>query len=192
MFEFILTTLNSLGIWGLFLGLALEASSLPFPGVLFVLTYGYLLKPSWGMVAILTITGSFVYTIFSYIPYFIGLKLQDNLKQEKYEKKIKRAKAWFDKYGEWTISLSRILGVGNYISYFAGMIKVNPWRYGVLTFIGILPWVLFMLILGRAGIIKTVIDLFTSIQKYLVIGLALGLIVYLVYRFKKNPENSPN
>ncbi|MGM7723128.1 DedA family protein [Metabacillus sp. Hm71] len=192
MIEFILNTLNTLGVWGLFIGVALEAASLPFPGMLFVLTYGYLLKPSWGILVLLTIAGSLVYTIFSYIPYFIGLKLQDTLKKEKYEKKIKRAKGWFDKYGEWTISFSRMIGVGNYISYFSGMIKVHPWKYGVLTYIGILPWVLFMLILGRAGIIKTVMELFTSIQKYLVIGLFLGLILYLVYRIKKNPEKSTN
>jgi membrane protein DedA with SNARE-associated domain len=192
MLEFILKLFDSLGYWGLFLGLAVEASSLPFPGVLLVLTYGYLLKPSWGMILTLSFFGSLVYTFFSYIPYFIGLKLQGKLKKKKYEKKIEKVQTLFKKYGEWSISFSRIVGIGNYISYFSGMSKVPPWKFGVLTYIGVLLWVFLMFLLGRIGNINTVIDLFTSMQKYILLGILLSIFFYMLYRMKKKTEKNTN
>lgn len=173
-----------LSFWGVFLGLAVEAASIPFPAALLVLTYGYLLNPSWGMMVILSITGSLIYAIFSYIPYFIGLKLQSKFKKKKYEKKIKKVQMWFNKYGEWTISLSRIIGFGNYISYFSGISKVRPLKFGALTYIGVLPWLFLMLLLGRAGFIKTIIDFLSTSQKYILLGTLLLLLFYLFYRIK--------
>ena len=43
MLQFALDFLEKCGVFGLFAATALEASSLPFPGALFILIYGYIM-----------------------------------------------------------------------------------------------------------------------------------------------------
>ncbi len=183
MFDFVISLIKELGVWGLFAGNAIEASSLPFPGALVTLTYGYLLDPSWGKLIILAFTSSLVYTVFSYIPYGIGYKLKDKIKEKTNSKKMAKGQKWFRKCGLWSIAITRPLGIGNYISYVAGISKVNKWKFGALTFIGIFPITLTMLIVGKNGNFKYVQSLMSNIQTYLVIGGAILLIGFLTYKY---------
>ena len=183
MLEFIMNLIKELGMWGLFAGNAIEASSLPFPGALVTLTYGYVLDPSWIKLIILAIASSVVYTIFSYIPYGIGFKLKDKIKEKTSSKKIEKGQKWFRKCGLWSIAITRPLGIGNYISYVAGISKVNRWKFGGLTFIGIFPITLTMLIVGKNGNLKSVQSMMSHVQTYLLIGGAVIITGYLLYKF---------
>ncbi|MDX8344008.1 DedA family protein [Rossellomorea sp. YZS02] len=175
--------IKELGMWGLFAGNAIEASSLPFPGALVTLTYGYVLDPSWIKLIILAIASSVVYTIFSYIPYGIGFKLKDKIKEKTSSKKIEKGQKWFRKCGLWSIAITRPLGIGNYISYVAGISKVNKWKFGGLTFIGIFPITLTMLIVGKNGNLKSVQSMMSHVQTYLLLGGAVVITGYLLYKF---------
>ncbi len=191
MFEFVMNLIKELGMWGLFAGNAIEASSLPFPGALVTLTYGYALDPSWVKLVVLAITSSVIYTIFSYIPYGIGFKLKDKIKEKTSTKKIEKGQKWFRKCGLWSIAITRPLGIGNYISYVAGISKVNKWKFGSLTFIGIFPITLAMLIVGKNGNLKSVQSMMSQVQTYLLIGGAVLIIGYLVYKFIYKPKAKP-
>jgi membrane protein DedA with SNARE-associated domain len=192
MFDFVINLIKELGMWGLFAGNAIEASSLPFPGALVTLTYGYLLDPSWTKLIILAFTSSLVYTVFSYIPYGIGYKIKDKIKEKTSSKKMAKGQKWFRKCGLWSIAITRPLGIGNYISYVAGISKVNKWKFGGLTFIGIFPITLTMLIVGKNGNLKYVQSLMSNIQTYLLIGGAILLIGFLSYKyfFKLKAKNT--
>ncbi|XXM71229.1 DedA family protein [Lysinibacillus sphaericus] len=200
MLEFIINVIKELGMWGLFAGNAIEASSLPFPGVLVTLTYGYLLDPSWGKLISLAVFSSLIYTLFSYIPYGIGFKIKHTIKEKtnsKNTRKVEKAQKWFRKYGLWSIALSRPLGIGNYISYVSGISKVNKMKFGVLTFIGIFPVTFIMLIVGKNGNLESVQALMSKVQNYIFIGGAVLLIIYIVYKFfyaarKKQHKDSTN
>ncbi|MBW3113750.1 VTT domain-containing protein [Bacillus sp. MCCB 382] len=183
MLEFVMNLIKELGMWGLFAGNAIEASSLPFPGALVTLTYGYVLDPSWIKLIILAIASSVVYTIFSYIPYGIGFKLKDKIKEKTSSKKIEKGQKWFRKCGLWSIAITRPLGIGNYISYVAGISKVNKWKFGGLTFIGIFPITLTMLIVGKNGNLKSVQSMMSHVQTYLLIGGAVVITGYLLYKY---------
>ncbi len=183
MLEFVMNLIKELGMWGLFAGNAIEASSLPFPGALVTLTYGYVLDPSWIKLIILAIASSIVYTIFSYIPYGIGFKLKDKIKEKTRSKKIEKGQKWFRKCGLWSIAITRPLGIGNYISYVAGISKVNKWKFGGLTFIGIFPITLTMLIVGKNGNLKSVQSMMSHVQTYLLIGGAVVITGYLLYKY---------
>lgn len=87
MLHFITDLLKQFGIWGLLSGLAIEASSLPFPGSLLTLTYGYLLNMHIVKLLLIALAGSAVYTAFSFIPYGIGYKLEDKVKKKLSKKK---------------------------------------------------------------------------------------------------------
>ena len=120
MLQFALDFLEKCGVLGLFAATALEASSLPFPGALFMLIYGYIMNVSSWKLVLLSAANSVVYTIFTLVPYGIGHKLEKYSKKRFDEKKIAKAQNWFKKYGEWSIALSRPLSIGNYISYISG------------------------------------------------------------------------
>ncbi|WP_347552527.1 VTT domain-containing protein [Pseudalkalibacillus hwajinpoensis] len=183
MLEFLISFLKELGIWGLFISNAIEASLLPFPGGMMTLTYGYLLNPSFLEMVGFAFLTSVIYTLFSFIPYGIGLKVKDKVEKKLKKKKVERVQKWFRKCGSWSIAITRPLGVGNYVSYVSGMSKVKPWIFGSLTFIGIFPWTIAMLWIGRNGNIKSVQAIFGSIQKYVFLFIAVAIIGYIGYRY---------
>lgn len=170
MLQFALDFLEKCGVLGLFAATALEASSLPFPGALFILIYGYIMNIGLWKLVLLAAVNSIVYTIFTLIPYGIGHRLEKFSKKRFDEKKIAKAQKWFKKYGEWSIALSRPLSIGNYISYISGISRVKPWRFILLTYLGIFPWSTLLLFIGNKGSIATV-------QRFLDISQKLGFIL---------------
>ncbi|WP_221563381.1 DedA family protein [Alkalihalobacillus sp. TS-13] len=190
MFDFIVQLIKDFGVWGLLASLALEASSIPFPGGLVTLTFGYFLNLSLVEVFSYSILASGVYTVFSFIPYGIGYKLEDKLKEKTNAYKIERAQRWFKKCGVWSIAFTRPIGLGNYISYVAGVSKVNRWKFAILTLIGILPWTVTMLWLGSTGNLKSVTGFLDEFQMYVFIALGLVIIIFFGYRYYKRKSCS--
>jgi membrane protein DedA with SNARE-associated domain len=191
MLQTALDFLEKCGVWGLFAATAIEASSLPFPGATFVLIYGYLMDVStWQLVAIGALN-SFVYVVFSLIPYYIG-KYLGNLTQKKFdEKKVKKAQEWFQKYGEWSITLSRPTGFGNYISYISGISDISIWRFGLLSYLGVFPWNTLLLFIGNYGSLETVEHFLAMTRKVgvmITIILVFAAAFILWYYLKKNKE----
>lgn len=191
MLQTALDFLEKCGVWGLFAATAIEASSLPFPGATFVLIYGYLMDVStWQLVAISALN-SLVYVVFSLIPYYIG-KYLGNLTQKKFdEKKVKKAQEWFQKYGEWSITLSRPTGFGNYISYISGISDISVWRFGLLSYLGVFPWNTLLLFIGNYGSLETVERFLAMTRKVgvmITIILVMAAAFILWYYLKKNKE----
>ncbi len=147
-FDIIITFLTQIGLVGLFLTMFLEGSSLPIPGIVVVLSYGYALNPSLTQLVFISIVMSIVYSAASFIPYTLGSKSEEMIRK-KFGEKLCKAQAWFIQYGMWSISLTRPFSVGNYISYVAGMSKVPRVKYFFYTFLGILPWSIVMLLVGN-------------------------------------------
>lgn len=188
MTQHVLNILDGMGIFGLLIAMVLEGSSLPFPGVLIILTYGYLLHPNITEMMGIALGMSLAYSAASFIPYGIGWKLEKKIKK-RFQKKVKKAQHWFHKYGEWSIAFTRPFGVGNYISYVAGMSRINGWKFGLLTLIGIYPWSFIMLLLGRMykGKTQSVMQLFETFRWYIYAALALIVVCYIcvmIYRRK--------
>lgn len=120
---------------------------MPFPGVIVVLSFGYILSPDYLEIAVIAVGMSAFYSIASLIPFFLAVKLQGHL-PKRINKGLEKGQAYFKRYGIWSIAISRPFGIGNYISYVAGLSKVNPFKYFLLTFIGIYPWSYVMMFLG--------------------------------------------
>ncbi len=146
--DIIITFLNKIGLAGLFLAMFLEGSSLPFPGIIVVLSYGYAIDLSIIEAAFISIIMSIIYSIASFIPFMLASRCEGIIRK-KFGRKLGKAQAWFIRYGMWSISLSRPFSLGNYISYVAGMSEVPKGRYFIYTFIGILPWSFVILVIGN-------------------------------------------
>ncbi len=145
--DHLLLFLEHLGQAGLFAAIFLEGASVPFPGIIVVLAYGGLLDFTFqgriGVAALMAL----VYSLASLIPYFIGHKME-HLLWNNIRKGLRKAADFFNRYGIWSIALSRPFGIGNYISYLAGISNVGLAQYLTLTYIGIFPWCFTILYLG--------------------------------------------
>ncbi|MGX9707351.1 DedA family protein [Laceyella tengchongensis] len=191
MLQIALDFLDKCGMWGLFVATAIEASSLPFPGALFVLIYGYLMDVSPWTLVLISAINSFVYVAFSLIPFYLGTRIEKFSKKKFDQKKIEKAQMWFKKYGEWSITLSRPTGFGNYISYISGMSHISLWRFIVFSYLGVFPWNTVLLFVGRKGNLDTVQHFLDLMQKF---GYILAGVVALAfgvwYLFKKNKQRT--
>lgn len=145
--EQVLGFLEDLGVFGLLAAIFLEGSSVPFPGIIVVLAYGGILDMSLGGMGGIAAVMALVYSAASLIPYFVGNKLE-HLLWKKIRRGLDKARGLFNRYGIWSIALSRPFGIGNYISYLAGISEVGLLKYLLLTFAGIFPWCFAMLYFG--------------------------------------------
>lgn len=194
MIELILHWLEAIGLFGLIAAMFLEGSSLPFPGIAIVLAYGYILPFSYWNTFLIAALMSVVYSISSLIPYFVGNKLE-RLFQKRSNKGLEKAKGLFIRYGGWSVALTRPFGLGNYISYVAGMSKMRLTPYLLLTFIGIFPWSFVMILLGNYfnGSYEAFRSFYqnNSIYLYIVAVITIGMIVsFFILKNKRNQVRS--
>lgn len=196
MIEYAFTFLERCGVWGLFGATAIEASSLPFPGALFVLLYGYIMQVSHWQLVLIGLANSFIFSFFTLIPYAIGYRLESFSSKKMDTEKVKKAQEWFRKYGEWSITLSRPLSVGNYVSYIAGLSKIKPLRFFIFTFLGAFPWNTILLFIGRTSSIEGIQKFLITLGKFgtltmvmiVVIGLVWGMIWWYRRKNQKKAE----
>lgn len=191
MAEQLVELLQEWGIWGILASLFIEGSAFPFIGTFFIVTAGFVIDVTWMERGRISLFGSFLYAAGSYIPYFIGYKLEETLirrlspaKQESVEK----AMAMFRKYGIWSVAIASPLHLGNVVPFVAGMSKMNLLHYTLLTMLGIAPSTFVLLSIGSfyTGDSETVIE---TIERYQVVGLiGFGAItaLYLFWKIRKN------
>ena len=60
------------------------------------------------------------------------------------------ADRWFEKYGSWTVFLTRMLPIiRTFISLPAGVARMPFWRFTVLTALGCIPWIFMLTFIGK-------------------------------------------
>ena len=190
MIEIILLWLKEIGLVGLFAAMFLEGSSLPFPGIAVVLAYGYILPFSYWNTVWVAAVMSVVYWMASLLPYFLGSKLE-GLFQKRPKIGLQKAKDLFVRYGAWSVAMSRPFGLGNYISYVAGMSKMRLTPYLLLTFIGIYPWSYVMILVGNYfnGSYEAFKAFYQNNSVYLYIAAAISLGIIFLFFFIKDKRN---
>ena len=103
------------------------------------------------------------------------------------------ADRWFEQHGDATVFFSRMIPViRTFISFPAGVARMPFWRFTLLSFLGIVPWVLGFAIVGNA-----VGDNWDNLQEklhyvdYAVVGLILSGIIYLLIRRRRSGGSKP-
>jgi membrane protein DedA with SNARE-associated domain len=191
MTESILRLVEDWGIWGLLLSLIIEGSALPFIGTFFIVTVGFVMDLTWFEIIWISLFGSLLYAIGSYIPYYIGYKLESSvlnrLSASKRES-LEKAKTSFTKYGIWSVAISTPLHLGNVIPFLAGMSHMNLRNYTLLTMLGIAPSTFLLLSIGRfyQGDSEKVIEQIVNYQWIMLIGFALITAVYVGWKVRGN------
>ncbi len=106
----------------------------------------------WTAVAVSSVS----YTIGAIIPYTIGYhipKLQSlpwvgRLVKGSLES-LHEVNALFNRHGEKIVALARPFWIGNCVSYFAGLNRMNPWKFMLFTFFGISGWSVVVVYVGH-------------------------------------------
>jgi membrane protein DedA with SNARE-associated domain len=193
MTEAILSLIEEWGGIGVLISLFIEGSALPFIGSFIMVTVGFILDLTWFEIIGISIVGSFLYCVGSWIPYFIGAKfgksVENRLSFVKREK-LKKAKEAFNKNGVWSVAISSPLHLGNFVPFLAGMSHMNLRTYTIFTMIGIAPSTFLFLSIGRfyPGDIHSVINTITDYQVLLFILFGLMTLIYIFIKILRHRQ----
>lgn len=184
MTEAILSLIEDWGLVGVLISLFIEGSALPFIGSFIMVTVGFILDLTWFEIIWISIVGSFLYGVGSWIPFFIGSKFGKSIETRlsfAKRKKLEKAKDAFSKNGVWSVAISSPLHLGNFVPFLAGMSHMNLRTYTILTMIGIAPSTFLFLSIGRVypGDIHSVMNTITDYQVLLLILFGLITLIYI-------------
>lgn len=157
--SFLLNIVERLGYSGIFLGMTLESSFFPFPSEVVLIPAGALIfegKMTFVWVFIASMAGSILGSTISYlIALFLGRDTVDFLvkKHGKFllinHEKLSRYDSFFDRYGEMTIFVSRLIpGVRQIISLPAGFSRMNFAKFIAFTSLGAGIWTIILIYVG--------------------------------------------
>ncbi len=106
---------------------------------------------------------------------------------------LKVAEKWFDKYGEFTVFISRCLPVvRTFISFPAGTARMNLAKFTFYTFVGCVPWVFALTYLGYyLGENWDEVGDFLHYLDYAVALAVLAGAVYLFLRWRSSRSSRP-
>ncbi|MFA6146034.1 MAG: DedA family protein [Patescibacteria group bacterium] len=185
----IIKTIGFSGYSGVFVLMLLESCGIPIPSEIIMPFSGFLVAMGKMNFLLVAIIGAFGNLIGSLLAYWIGFKGGRPL-IEKYGKYILISKhdldladRWFAKFGDLTVFFGRLLPiVRTYISFPAGVSKMNIKKFSFYTFVGALPWCVLFTWLGiKMGnnwdLIREKLHNFELLIAVLII-LAVGLYIY--------------
>lgn len=143
---------NSIGWTGVVAIMALESANIPIPSEVTMPLSGWLLVQAkggtvWGALWKGGLWGGLGCTIGSLASYALGA-WGGRPFLERYGKyfmisahDLEVADRWFDRWGDWTAFLSRLLPiVRTFISFPAGVARTSIWPFTVLSFVGSFIW----------------------------------------------------
>jgi len=190
----VVAIIGYLGYAGVFVLMLVESCGIPMPSEVIMPFSGFLVargELNFWLVVILGAVGNLVG---SWLAYFIGYKGGRPL-IEKYGKyflishhDLDLADRWFAKFGDWMVFIGRLLPVvRTYISFPAGIAKMNFKKFSIYTFAGALPWSLLFAWLGvKMGdnweLIREKLHDFDLLMLFLVIAAVVWYVVRHVRR----------
>jgi membrane protein DedA with SNARE-associated domain len=190
MTDLLLNLIDKWGIGGILFSLFIEGSAFPFVGTFFIVTVGFILDLSWFEVIWISLAGSFLYALGSFIPYTIGYKLGNSVENRlsfAQKEKLAKVKNRLNRYGVWSIAVLSPLHLGNVIPFLAGMSNMKVLPYTALTMLGIGPSTFLLLSIGRFydGDAKTMINMISEYQTMLLVGLGVMTMGYMGWKVLK-------
>ena len=147
--KFIIDTISTSGYLGIVILMGIESACIPLPSEIIMPFSGYLVFRGDFELYRTGLAGAFGCVVGSVPAYYLGLYGGRPL-VEKYGKYVlishrdlDLADRWFERYGDWAIFFSRLLPVvRTFISFPAGVARMNFTRFVIYTFVGSFPWCL--------------------------------------------------
>ncbi|MDP4104725.1 MAG: DedA family protein [Bacillota bacterium] len=190
--------INSIGYWGILLGMVLESACIPIPSEVIMPFGGYLVSTGHlNMIGVILI-GTLGNIIGSLIAYAVGLwggkRFIDRFGKYVFlsKKHLESAEKWFDKRGEITVFVSRILpAIRTFISLPAGIARMSLSKFLIYTAIGSVIWSSILTYVGYVlGKNYDKIQNFLHPIAYLVAVIVLLILVFLAIKVIKSRKAS--
>ena len=191
--QFAVDVVDKLGLPGIFVLMVAESACIPIPSEGTMLFAGFnVAEGHYSLVAVVVVATA-ANVVGSWIAYAVGYYGRIDI-LEKHGKKLHIkpshlawADRWFEKYGSWTVFLTRMLPIiRTFISLPAGVARMPFWRFTLLTIAGCIPWIFLLAFTG-----KQVGDNWKSWQDslhyvdYAIAALIVVGIAYLVLRNRR-------
>jgi len=195
--NFIIVTISSTGYLGIVILMAIESACIPLPSEVIMPFSGYLVYMKRFSLVATGLAGAFGCVVGSITAYYVGMYGGRPLIERygKYvlisHKDLDIADRWFMRYGDGVIFFSRLLPVvRTFISFPAGVSKMNMVKFVIYTFVGSFPWCLGLAYIGMIlgenwGSIKVYFHKFDYVIGILIL---LGIGVFLWKHLKRNRE----
>lgn len=190
----VISVIDWSGYFGVFFLMLVESCGIPMPSEVIMPFAGFLVAKGKLMFWLVVLLGAFGNLVGSWLAYFIGAKGGRPL-LEKYGKYVlisrhdlDLADKWFARYGQLTVFFGRLLPVvRTFISFPAGVAKMNFKKFSFYTLAGALPWSLLFAWLGvKMGnnwdLIRAKLHNFDLLMVFIV----LALIIWYVWRHLKH------
>lgn len=195
---FLVHTVGRLGYAGVILLMALESSFVPFPSEVVVPPAGYLASLGQMNIFLVILSGIVGSILGSLLNYWIASRFGRDflLKYSKYffinTEKFARFEVFFNTHGEITTFVGRLIPViRQYISFPAGLVRMNLKKFIFYTGLGAAIWCTVLAYVGyfvgnNIDIIKEDID---YIMYFIFPALILLVIIYMIiYKYHKKRE----
>ncbi len=148
--DFLLNTIGGMGYFGIFSLMFLESSFFPFPSEVVMIPAGYLAyKGEMNMVLVLLfgVLGSLAGAWFNYwlaLRFGRGLVLKIVSKE-----KLNSLEKFFENHGHISTFTGRLIpGLRQYISFPAGLAKMDGFKFSIYTALGAFIWMVVLSFLG--------------------------------------------
>ena len=192
--SFIINTISHLGYGGIMLLMGIESANIPLPSEVIMPFSGFLVSSGqFGLWQIAT-AGALGCLIGSLFSYYIGA-VGGRPFIEKYGKYVlishhdlDSADKWFARWGEMATFIGRLLPIiRTFISFPAGISKINIWKFALYTFVGSWIWSYFLGYIGMklGDNWETLKTYFHGADTLIEILIILGLVLY-IWRHIKN------
>lgn len=189
----VLSLVSGMGYTGIVVLMALESSFFPFPSEVVVPPAGYLATTGEMNIFIVIAAGILGSVLGALLNYYIAVKFGRSLliKYGNYffitEEKFNKVEQFFDKHGEITTFVGRLIPViRQYISFPAGIARMNLFKFIFYTALGAGIWVVILAYVGY--FVGNNIDLVKENLKtitFILIPLLICLIIGYVYVNKR-------
>ena len=192
--NFLVSSIGEMGYFGIFALMFLESSFFPFPSEVVMIPAGYLAfkgKISLSLVLISGIFGSLAGAWFNYLlASKFGRKFLNKIISRE---KVEKLEAFFENHGHISTFTGRLIpGIRQYISFPAGLAKMNPLKFNIYTTIGAGIWVTILTILGYyLGANQELIHKYLK-EITIITVVAVFIIIAIYIRRKQNNKKTKN
>jgi membrane protein DedA with SNARE-associated domain len=188
--------IGATGLPAVFVLMIFESACIPIPSEAIMLFAGFAVsKGELTLVGIIA-AGVLGNLVGSWIAYAVGYYgrldlLENNRLIHVSPRQLRRADEWFERYGSATVFFSRMLPlVRTFVSLPAGVARMPFWRFSFLTFLGCIPWVTALALIGK-GVGSNWESWRHNLGylDYAIVALVVVGIVYLIVRRRRDRDD---
>lgn len=179
---------------GIFILMLLESAGIPIPSEVTMPFGGFIASTGEFDFWLVVLAGTFGNLVGSWLAYILGWWGEGSVirvvirRWGRYllisETELDHAEHWFNRFGDPIIFFSRILPViRTFISFPAGMAKMNFWKFTLYTLLGSFIWSYFLTKIGSTlGANWNILETYFRRFEFLIAGIFLAAASWWVYR----------